>query len=35
MATCKRCGKNVGCGCKLKEGLCPDCQAIVNKSEKK
>jgi len=31
MATCKKCGAKVGCGCLLKDGLCPACQAQENK----
>ena len=27
MATCKKCNVNVGCGCQLKNGLCPKCYA--------
>ena len=23
MATCRKCGARVGCGCQLKNGLCP------------
>lgn len=26
-AQCKKCGANVGCGCQLKNGLCPTCHA--------
>lgn len=25
MATCKNCGRNVGCGCNLTNGLCAQC----------
>lgn len=25
MANCKSCGKSVGCGCQLTNGLCIDC----------
>ena len=25
MATCSKCGANVGCGCKLTNGLCAYC----------
>lgn len=25
MANCTRCGKDVGCGCNLKNGLCATC----------
>ena len=25
MAKCLKCGSKVGCGCQLKEGLCPVC----------
>lgn len=25
MASCSKCGKGVGCGCNLIEGLCPSC----------
>lgn len=25
MAQCKNCGAKVGCGCQLKNGLCPAC----------
>ena len=25
MAVCKKCGTRVGCGCQLKNGLCPAC----------
>lgn len=25
MATCKKCGTHVGCGCQLVNGLCPAC----------
>ena len=25
MAVCKKCGAKVGCGCQLKNGLCPKC----------
>lgn len=31
MATCKQCGAHVGCGCQLKNGLCPACQAQTKK----
>lgn len=31
MATCKKCGANVGCGCQLKNGLCAACAAQANK----
>ena len=26
--TCKQCGKNVGCGCQLVNGLCSVCRNI-------
>lgn len=26
-AKCKKCGKDVGCGCHLTNGLCPSCNA--------
>ena len=26
-ASCSNCGTNVGCGCQLKNGLCPSCSA--------
>lgn len=26
MSTCKKCGKNVGCGCQLVDGLCSACR---------
>jgi hypothetical protein len=26
-AKCKNCGKDVGCGCHLHNGLCPSCYA--------
>lgn len=32
MAACKKCGKSVGCGCGLKEGLCAAC---VKEAEEK
>ena len=28
MATCKQCGKKVGCGCQLVNGLCSACRNI-------
>ena len=31
MATCTNCGAEVGCSCKLKNGLCAYCAAKVNK----
>ena len=30
-AICKKCGANVGCGCQLKNGLCPTCYAQESK----
>jgi NMD protein affecting ribosome stability and mRNA decay len=30
MASCKKCGKAVGCGCSLKNGLCATC---INESK--
>ena len=27
-ATCSKCGKKVGCGCKLVKGLCIKCRTI-------
>jgi len=27
MAACKNCGKQVGCGCQLSNGLCTSCQS--------
>ena len=32
MAACSKCGKQVGCGCNLKEGLCAQC--YVDKKNK-
>jgi hypothetical protein len=29
MAICKNCGKQVGCGCQLSNGLCGTCQAAT------
>ncbi len=29
MATCRRCGVEVGCGCNLNNGLCANCFAAV------
>lgn len=31
MAQCTSCGANVGCGCQLKNGLCPTCASKTNK----
>jgi hypothetical protein len=31
MASCSNCKTNVGCGCNLKNGLCKNCQAQLNK----
>jgi hypothetical protein len=31
MATCKNCGAKVGCGCKLKNGLCTYCASKEKK----
>lgn len=28
MAICSKCGKNVGCGCNLVNGLCAACRPI-------
>lgn len=30
MATCKKCGAHVGCGCSLTNGLCASCVAQAN-----
>lgn len=31
MASCKNCGKSVGCGCNLnRQGLCPTCAQKAN-----
>lgn len=35
MASCKKCGKNVGCGCGLKNGLCATCAAAATTEVKK
>lgn len=31
MASCRKCGTNVGCGCQLINGLCAACNAAVSK----
>ena len=31
MAQCTGCGAKVGCGCQLKNGLCPACAGKLNK----
>lgn len=33
MAACKKCGKQVGCGCGLKNGLCATCADAQRKEE--
>jgi len=35
MAQCAGCGAKVGCGCRLKNGLCAACQAKVEKQQGK
>lgn len=32
-AKCKKCGKDVGCPCNLKDGLCSVCRTIKSKIE--
>lgn len=34
MAKCKNCGANVGCGCRLINGLCAACNGAVKQSRK-
>ncbi len=34
MAQCAGCGAKVGCGCRLKNGLCSSCQAKLNAAKK-
>lgn len=31
MATCKVCGANVGCSCRLSDGMCAACKAAADK----
>lgn len=31
MATCSKCGANVGCGCQLTNGLCTSCAGAPKK----
>lgn len=33
MAQCRKCGAKVGCGCQLKEGLCPVCWSTEQKAK--
>jgi len=35
MATCNKCGANVGCGCQLTNGLCAACDAKVKQEQNK
>jgi hypothetical protein len=35
MAQCTKCGKRVGCGCNLKNGLCSTCSAEEKKIVKR
>jgi hypothetical protein len=34
MASCKKCGANVGCGCQLINGLCAACNAALKQGRK-
>lgn len=34
MATCKKCGAKVGCGCQLINGLCAACNGAVRQGRK-
>ena len=33
MATCKKCGMNVGCACQLHDGLCAACKGAQDKAK--
>lgn len=35
MASCKKCGTNVGCGCQLINGLCAHCNALVKQTSQR
>lgn len=35
MATCIKCGKPVGCGCQLTDGICEKCLAKIKVEEEK
>jgi len=35
MAQCAGCGAKVGCGCRLKNGLCAACKAKIEKQQGK
>ena len=35
MATCKKCGVQVGCGCQLVNGLCKGCYAVSLQTTKR
>jgi len=32
MASCRNCGRKVGCGCQLTDGLCAGCLATLKQS---
>lgn len=35
MATCLKCGANVGCSCQLRNGLCATCASQLSKAVNK